>query len=48
MGIPKFRLVNLMGIRVFYPSLKVMVKVISVNMKVGTMNLVFVAISQHR
>ena len=39
------RLVNPMGINVFYPSLKVREKVISVNMKSGTMNVVFVAIS---
>ena len=31
-------------ISVFYPSLKVKVKVVSVNMKKGTMNWVFVAI----
>ena len=41
----KSRLVNLMGISVFYPSLKVKVKVISVYMKSGTMNVVFVVIS---
>ena len=30
---------------VFYPSIKVKVKVVSVNMKSGTMNVLFVAIS---
>ena len=42
------RLVNPRGISIFYPSLKVRVKVISVNMKIGTMNVVFVAISHVR
>ena len=42
---PKSRLVNSKDIIVFYPSLKVSVKVISVNMKSGTMNVLFVAIS---
>ena len=34
-----------MSISVFYPSLKVMVKIVGVNMKSGTMNVVFVTIS---
>ena len=42
---PKSRLVNPRGISVFYPSLKVRVKVISVDMKSDTINMVFVAIS---
>ena len=33
-----------MGISVIYPSFKMRVKVISVDMKSGTMNVVFVAI----
>ena len=43
---PKYILVNPSDIRVFFPSLKMRVKMISVNMKSGTMNVVFVAISQ--
>ena len=42
---PKSRLVNLMDISVFYSSLKMRVKVISVDMKNGIMNVVFVVIS---
>ena len=42
---PKSRLVNSKGISVFYPSLKMMVKMVSVNMKSGTINVIFVAIS---
>ena len=41
---PKSRLVNPKGISIFYPSLKVMVKVISVNIKSCIMNVVFVTI----
>ena len=40
----KCKLVNPRGISIFYPSLKMRVKVISVNMKNGAMNVVFVAI----
>ena len=36
-----------MGISVFYHSLEVGVKVVSVNMKSGTMNVVFMAITQN-
>ena len=32
------------GIYVFYPSLKVGIKMVSVNMKSGTMNMIFVTI----
>ena len=38
---PKFRLVNSRVINVIYPSLKVSVKMVSVNMKSGNMNVVF-------
>ena len=41
---PKSRLVNPRGTKIFYPSLKVRVKLISVNMKSGITNVVFVAI----
>ena len=41
---PRSILVNPMDINIFYPSLKVGVKVVSVNMKNDTMNVVFVAI----
>ena len=40
----KSRLVNPRNINVFYSLLKVRVKVISINMKSGTMNVIFVAI----
>ena len=42
---PKFRLVNHRSINVIYPSLKMKIKVVSVNMKIGTMNAIFVRIS---
>ena len=38
----KLRLVNPNGISIFYPSLQVMVKMVSINMKSGIMNVVFV------
>ena len=41
----KSRLVNFMGINIFYPLLKVMVKIIIVNMKNGTTNVIFATIS---
>ena len=43
----KSRLVNHKSIIVFYPSLKVRIKMVSVKMKNGTMNVLFVAISQY-
>ena len=42
---PKSRLVNPRDISVFYYSLKVMVKMVIVNMKNDTINVVLVAIS---
>ena len=44
---PKSRLINRKGIIVFQSSLKVRVKVISVNIRSVTMNMLFVAISLH-
>ena len=44
---PKSRLVNTMSITIFYFSLKVSVKVISVNIKIDLMNVVFVTISHY-
>ena len=40
------RLFNPRVINVFFPSLKVRVKMVSINMKNGTMNMIFLAISQ--
>ena len=42
---PKSRLINSMVVNVFYPSLKVKVKVVNVNMKNDTMNVVFLTIT---
>ena len=41
---PKSRLVNPRDINIFYLSLQVMVKIVSVSMKNGIMNVVFTAI----
>ena len=43
---PKDRLVNPRVINAFYPSLKVRVKVVSVNIKSGTMNVISLALSK--
>ena len=41
-----FVIVNSRAINVFYPSLKMRVKLISVNMKNGTLKMIFLTISQ--